>query len=102
MCRCFATKTNVMSLPARRRRSPLCLNRWRTWLALFQGVTLRLELGDLLLQDRDLSQLGALLAVARKCRCWCLGCFSHPTPQNALGQIQVPARLGDRNASLGH
>jgi len=71
--------------------------------AAFLGdVTLRLELGDLFLQGRNLGQLGALLAIPGKRRGWCLGCLRHPSPQYALGQFQIPARLGDRNAPLRH
>jgi len=78
------------------------LNQWRTWLAHFQDVTLRLELGDLFLQGRDLGQFQALLAIAGDRRGWRHRRFTHPPPQHTLCQFQIPACLGHRHAPLGH
>jgi hypothetical protein len=68
----------------------------------FLDVTLRLELGDLLLQGYDLGQISMLLAIAGE---RCDGCrrgLPHPTSQHALGQIQIPGCLRHRNGPFCH
>jgi len=79
-----------MSLPARRRPRH------------FLDVTLRLELGDLFLQGRDLGQIGTLLAIAGERRGLRRRRYTHPPPQNTLYQLEIPACMGHRHAPLGY
>ena len=65
--RCLAMKTNLISPRARKKRSPLRLNRWRAWLTCLQNITLRTQPCDLFLQGCNLGQIGTHLPVPGEC-----------------------------------